>query len=88
MTSIDGTALPRSFDARFLAFLVLVGLALIGMVSELAQPSISCERHQGGFSNGFSPGFDINSVDCRVSSIKDSPTIRFWGVSPYFGINW
>ena len=90
MTSIDGTALPRPFDARskLLAFLVL-GLALtVARVSELTQSPISCERHHGDFSNDFSPDFDINSVDCRVSWIKNSPTIRFWSTAPYLGIRW
>lgn len=91
MASIDMTAVPRPFDSRskLLAFLVLVGLvASVVMVTELAQSPISCERHKGDFSNDFSPDFDINSVDCRVSWIKNSPTIRFWGVSPYVGIKW
>jgi hypothetical protein len=78
MASIDGTALPRPFDARskLLAFLVLVGLALtVARVSELTRSPISCERHRGDFNNDFSPDFDINSLDCRGSWIKNSPTI-------------
>lgn len=91
MTSIDGTALPRPFDARskLLVFLVLVGLALtVASVSKLPQSPISCERHRGDFSNDFSPDFDIDSVDCRGSWIKNSPTIRFWSTAPYLGIRW
>ncbi|MGQ0445558.1 MAG: hypothetical protein ACT4O2_10650 [Beijerinckiaceae bacterium] len=87
MTS--GNALLRPFDARALsAFLVLVGLAL-SRASELTQSPISCECHCGDFSNDFSPpDFDINGVDCRVSWIKNSPTIRFWSTAPYLGIRW
>jgi hypothetical protein len=91
VASIDVTALPRPFDSRskLLALLVLVGLvASVAMVTELTRSSISCERHKGAFSNDFSPDFDINSLDCRASWIKNSPTIRFWGVSPYVGVKW
>jgi hypothetical protein len=90
MTSIDGTALPCPFDARskLLAFLVLAGALTFASVSKLSQSPISCERHHGNFSNDFSPDFDINSVDCRVSWIKNSPTIRFWSAAPYLGIRW
>jgi hypothetical protein len=65
---------------------VLALLTSIAMVAQLTQSPISCEHHKGAFSNDFSSDFDINSFDCRVSSIKNSPTIRFWGVSPYVGI--
>ena len=79
---------PDTF-ARLLAFLVLVGLLTVARVSELPQSPISCERHHGDFSNDFSPpDFDVNSVDCRVSWIKNSPTIRFWSTAPYLGIRW
>ena len=73
--------------ARLLAFLVLVGLLTFARVSELTQLPISCDCHRGEFSNDFSPpDFDVNSVDCRVSWIKNSPTIRFWSTAPYLGI--
>jgi hypothetical protein len=93
MTSIDGTALPHPLDARskllaLLLFLVLLALS-VARVSELTQSPISCERHKGEFSNDFLPlDFDINSIDCRVSWIKNSPTIRFWSTAPYLGIRW
>jgi hypothetical protein len=94
-----GNALLRPFDARALsAFLFLVGLALTFLVlvglalsraSELTQSPISCECRRGDFSNDFSPpDFDINSVDCRVFWIKNSPTIRFWSTAPHLGIRW
>jgi hypothetical protein len=76
------------------ARIVVLLLAFLGMVSLVAvweltlNRPISCERHQGTFSNDFSPDFDITRVNCRLSSIKNSPTIRFWGVSPYIGIKW
>jgi hypothetical protein len=90
MASIDVTALPRPSDARskLLALLVLVGLVAFVMVAELTQSPISCKRRDGAFSNAFSPAFDINSVECRASWIKNSPTIEFWGVSPYVGVKW
>jgi hypothetical protein len=91
VASIDviGPLRPVDAKSKLLALLVLVGLILFAMVAELSQsPPISCKRHDGAFSNDFSPDFDINRVDCRASWIKNSPTIRFWGVSPYLAVTW
>jgi hypothetical protein len=88
MTSITETA-PRS-DGRSkqLAFLMM-GLCLtVAAVWLITQSPISCERHRGAFSTDFSPDFDINRIECRVTSVKHSPTIRFWGVAPYVGVDW
>jgi len=92
------TMLPRLFDTRFLltflllfllTILVLIRFLNVVSVWELPQSPISCESHQDDFfSNDFSPDFDINSIDCRVSWIKNSPTIRFWSTAPYLGIRW
>jgi hypothetical protein len=89
MTSIDVAAPCRPLElSKLWAVLLAVGLGLtFASAAELPQSPISCGRHQGAFSNDFSPNdFDINSVDCRVSWIKNTPTIRFWGVSPFVGI--
>ena len=48
----------------------------------------SCEQHRGSFSEGFSTEFDIDRIECRPASTSDSPTLTFWGVSPYVGIEW
>jgi hypothetical protein len=91
VASIDVIGPPRSVDAKskLLSLLVLVGLVLgFTMVAELNQPSISCERHKGAFNAQFSTAFDVDSVDCRASWIKHSPTIHFWGGSPYVGVTW
>jgi hypothetical protein len=53
----------------------------------ITQWPISCERHRGDFSNDFSSDFDINRVECRISSLKHSPTIRIWGSAPYVGVD-
>jgi hypothetical protein len=88
---IKAVVLARPFDAvaasKSWAILVLAFLCLtLASVAERVQSPISCERHQGAFGNGFSPAFDINSVDCRVSWIQNSQTVRFWGVYPFVGI--
>lgn len=91
MVSIAGNARPDSFGAlsRVWAWLVLLGLVLaVPAVAEQTGLPISCERHQGGFGRGFSPDFDIDRTDCRISSIKDSPTVQFWDVPPYVGARW
>ncbi len=71
--------------------LLLLRLAFLGILSfaavqQRARLPISCERHTGDFSGDFSGDFDIDSLDCRVSAIKNAPTFRFWGVYPYVGI--
>jgi hypothetical protein len=88
MTSIAETA-PR-FDGRSkrLAFLMIALSLTFTAVWLLTQSPISCERHQGAFSNDFSSAYDINRIECRVSSLKHSPTIRFWGAAPYVGVDW
>ncbi len=91
MTSIDGTVLLRpGLDPR-LRLLALLLLAVLSVTYAatwlLTQSPVSCERHKGDFGNGFAArDFDINSVDCRISSAKNSPKVRFWGVAPYVGI--
>ena len=67
--------------------LVFLGMTFVS-AAELIHTPISCEQHQGAFSNGFSPAFDIDRIDCRMSWIKNSPTIRFWKVRPFVGIKW
>jgi hypothetical protein len=89
MRSIDAVQ-PPPFDmaasVRWALFVLRwLGLPLV-LVAAWAQPPISCERHQGAFSNGFSPNFDIASIDCRASWLKNAPTIRFLGVPPFVGI--
>jgi hypothetical protein len=91
VASIDVIGPPRSVDAKpkLLALLALVGLILsFAIVAELSQSPISCERHKGAFSAQFSTAFDVDSVDCRAAWIKHSPTIHFWGGSPYVGVTW
>ena len=67
--------------------LVLLGLiSAVVVVAAKAQTPISCEQHAGAFSNGFSADFDVSRLDCRVSTIKNSPTIQFLAVSPYVRI--
>jgi hypothetical protein len=91
MASIAASARPKSFGAlsKVWPWLVLLGLVLtVAAVAEQTGSPISCERHQGAFSKGFSLGFDIDKTDCRISSIKDSPTIQFWDVPPYVGVRW
>jgi hypothetical protein len=91
MTSITETVQhhPR-FDARSKRFaFLMMGLSLtVTAVWLLTQSPISCERHRGASSNDFSSDFDINRIECQVFSVKHSPTIRFWGVAPYVGIDW
>jgi len=67
--------------------LAWLGLTLVSAAQPTQSP-ISCQWHRGAFSNAFSPAFDINSLDCRMSGIKDSPTVRFWSVYPFVGIKW
>jgi hypothetical protein len=75
--------------SRIWAGLALLGL-IVGMVAVAGKAShaVSCERHKGAFGADFSSDFDINSTDCRISSIKDSPVIRFMGATPYVSIHW
>jgi hypothetical protein len=88
VASIDVTSLPQLVSARskLLAFLVMV--ASVALAAELADSPISCKRHSGAFGPAFGVAFDINRVDCRTPLIKHSPTIHFWGVPPYVGIEW
>jgi hypothetical protein len=82
---------PRQHNRTLIGLLVLL---LVGVMSWAAvaamrfDPPISCQRHVGPFSNAFSADFDINRADCRLSWMKRSPTVHFWGVPPYVGINW
>jgi hypothetical protein len=73
--------------ALLLAFLLAIGWSQVDIIAEMQSP-ISCHQHHGAFGNGFSPGFDIDRVDCRFSWIKDSPLVRFWRVYPFVGIQW
>jgi hypothetical protein len=73
--------------ALVLAFLLAIGWSQVDIIAEMQSP-ISCQRHRGAFGDGFSPGFDIDRVDCRFSWIKDSPVLRFWRVYPFVGIQW
>jgi hypothetical protein len=84
-----GTAEIDVVSSKLWAIVVLAFLGLTFVsAAQPVQSSLSCERHKGSFSNGFSPAFDIDSIDCRISQIKSLPTIRFWGVRPYVGIKW
>jgi hypothetical protein len=69
--------------AAFLGAIALTPAA----VSALTHPLVSCERHQGAFSDRFSTEFDIDRVDCGASWVEGSPTIYFWSVPPYVGIS-
>ena len=84
MAAIDVATRHHPFGAvrKLLALVILFGS--FAAVAELTSP-VSCERHQGSFSNGFSTDFDINRTDCRVAGVKGL-TLRFWGVSPYVDV--
>ena len=58
--------------ALILAFLLAIGWSRVDIIAEMQSP-ISCQRHHGAFSDGFSPDFDIDRVDCRFSWIDGSP---------------
>jgi hypothetical protein len=89
MTSITETT-ARRFDVRSkrLAFLITALGLSVAVAATWPIIQSSCERHQGTFGAGFSTDFDINRIECRVASVKHSPTIRFWGVAPYVGVDW
>jgi len=94
MTFTVATARPDNFFAALLkltALLALIGFALIFVATaeKAGSPSsVSCEHHNGAFDKGFSADFDIDRTDCRIPSIKNSPTVGFWGVLPYVGVRW
>jgi hypothetical protein len=48
----------------------------------------SCEQHRGPFGDGFSPGYDINKIECRAGWTSNSPKLTLWSVSPYASIEW
>jgi hypothetical protein len=89
VTVTDGI-LPRPLTAhlKLLTCFVLMGLLSVAVVAEQAQPHFPCDRHSGAFSNEVSSDFDIDRLDCHVSSVRNSPTIQFWSVPPYVGITW
>jgi hypothetical protein len=88
MTSSGVFDRHRYVDARqlYLLFIVVIVGLSFAMISELSHSPVSCEHHEGAFSNDFSPDFDINRTDCRISGIENFSALQFWGVSPYVGI--
>ncbi len=76
---------PRRFDAMSkwwaLVIVALLGLTVVTAVERFRSP-ISCEG-AGGFGAGFSIDFDVVRTECRVSWMKNSPVIAFYGESPY-----
>lgn len=86
----DALAAPRPFDVLSsklwtVFVLMFLGLSLVS-VAELIQSPISCKLHRGAFDSGFSADFDIDHLDCRISWMKDSPSIRFWRVYPFVAL--
>ena len=89
MVSVD--AGYRSFDvvaSKRWGIYILAFLGLTLVLAAAIQKQISCDRHRGSFAVGFSPAFDIDRTDCRLARIKSSPTVHFWKVYPYMGIEW
>jgi len=69
--------------------LVVVALGLtVGVALDVYTPPISCERHGGAFSSGFSADFDIRRLECRANWMTRSPTLNLYGVSPYVSVTW
>jgi hypothetical protein len=82
--------LPRRSSRRVLTLLLLLCLGVVSwaVVGTMISPPISCQGRAGAFSNAFSVSFDINRVDCHIHRQHWSPTVHFWDVSPYVGIDW
>lgn len=79
-----------AFDkmSKLWAFVVVAfGLAVV-VALEAYAPPISCARHTGAFSNGFSAAFDINRLECRAGTMARPPTLNIFGVSPYASVTW
>lgn len=70
-----------------LLLFVAVGLSQ-SMPAEFSPPSISCEKHNGVFSNDFSAEFDISSRNCRLRFFSYSPTVRFYAGPPFILVEW
>jgi len=68
--------------------LLLLGLTFVAVAQLAAHSPISCEWDRGSLGRGFSTDFDISRLECRLSSIRDSPTVPFWSVRPFVGIAW
>ncbi len=69
-----------------LLLLVALGFVSFACVSDDAKIPIACKFHAGAFTNDFTTDFDISSLGCHVEGLEQSPTLRFWAVPPYVGV--
>jgi hypothetical protein len=78
---------PTSRALTVLLVFLFLGLMMWVAVAEggLKPP---CERHAGAFSSDFLADYDIDRIDCRILSMKRSPTVHFWPSAPYVGLDW
>jgi hypothetical protein len=78
-----GAARDHKLSTGFV-FAILLGFAFANG-AELPRWVNPCQFHQGTFSAGLSPAFDIDRYECKI---KGSPTILIWSVKPYVGVKW
>jgi hypothetical protein len=92
MSLLDAVAIaasPRRFDAmsKWWAFVIVAFGLTVATAAEGFRSPISCERF-GSFSAEFSIDFDVVRTECRISWMKNSPVIAFYGESPYVTASW
>ena len=77
--------------SKYLALLVLVGAAMPVVTSKgIPLNPISCERHQGDFTNEFNPhDFDVSSITCKLAAFRGGPEMVIYpGDRTYGEIVW
>jgi hypothetical protein len=65
-------------DRRLFLQALLMGVVSIAAVSDIPEIPISCERHDGDFSDDFSSDFDISSIDCKIGVTHYDIVVRFF----------